>query len=100
LQAERSLWAAVLAEDMPRIAALSTEVEILAGAASTPAEGEPKRPGVSVEPPVSEEKEWVTCLLCSLLSTGCCLLLRLAASLVARLRLTRLVCTTQLEDDV
>ena len=85
MQAERSLWAAVLAEDMPRIAALSTEVEILAGAASTPAEGEPKSPGVSVEPPVSEEKEWVTCLLCSLLSTGCCLLLRLAALLVARL---------------
>lgn len=39
-------------------------------------------------------------LLCSLLPAGCCLLLRLAASLVARLRLTRLVCTTQLEDDV
>ena len=99
MQAERSLWAAVLAEDMPRIAALSTEVEILTGAASTPAEGEPKSPGVSVEPPVSEEKEWVTCsALCCPLAAACCL--RLAASLVARLRLTRLVCTTQLEDDV
>ena len=73
MQAERSLWAAVLAEDMPRIAALSTEVEILTGAASTPAEGEPKSPGVSVEPPVSEEKEWVTCsALCCPLAAACC----------------------------
>ena len=99
LQAERSLWAAVLAEDMPRIAALSTEVEILTGAASTPAEGEPKSPGVSVEPPVSEEKEWVTCsALCCPLAAACCCdwLVRWCP----RLRLTRLVCTTQLEDDV